>query len=99
VGELAIVFDPRAAVDVETAADWYEEQTPGLGLEFLVALDAVLDRVTHQPDVYQQVTEKTRRALLARFPFAVYYRATRTRITVLAVLHTRRRPSAWKDRT
>jgi plasmid stabilization system protein ParE len=97
--DLPVVFDSRAEADVETAADWYEEQASGLGVEFIEVLDIVVDRISQQPSLYQRVSRNIRRALLARFPFAVYYQVSSTHVTVLAVLHNRRSPSTWKKRT
>jgi hypothetical protein len=39
-----------------------------------------------------------RRYLLVRFPHAVFYNAGPDRLLILAVLHTRRHPDAWKRR-
>jgi hypothetical protein len=39
-----------------------------------------------------------RRALLGRFPYAVYYRLDSDIIDVIACLHTRRSPSRWRTR-
>jgi len=41
----AIVIKPEAAVDIREAFDYYEDNWPGLGSEFVDALDATLDVV------------------------------------------------------
>jgi len=38
-------FRPEAAADLEEAAEWYEAQKRGLGLEFLDQVQATLDRI------------------------------------------------------
>jgi hypothetical protein len=37
--------EPEASAELEDAAVWYESQRPGLGVEFLHAVDATLDRI------------------------------------------------------
>jgi plasmid stabilization system protein ParE len=39
-----------------------------------------------------------RRALVRRFPYAIYFRAAPDEIVVLAVIHGRRHPRHWQSR-
>ena len=41
--------EPEASTELEQAALWYEEQRPGLGTEFLEAVDATLERIATWP--------------------------------------------------
>lgn len=41
-----IIVHPEAEAEVQQAFDWYEEQSKGLGLEFLRAIEACLSGVT-----------------------------------------------------
>jgi plasmid stabilization system protein ParE len=41
----------------------------------------------------------TRRALLKRFPYAVYFAVDNEIIVVLAVFHTSRDPESWRRRS
>jgi hypothetical protein len=43
-------IQPLAQIEVEIAAQWYEEQRPGLGLEFVLELDAALERAARSPE-------------------------------------------------
>ena len=63
----------RADLDVEATARWYERQRSGLGLDFLGELRAAYARIVAGPLGYQGVGWDTRRALLRRFPYAVYF--------------------------
>ena len=86
----------RARRDVEAAAEWYERERPGLGDEFIDELDSLLARVVKAPAQFPIVMEETRRALVRRFPFAVYFVADDERVIVLAIVHLHRHPDAWK---
>ena len=94
----ALLADPRADLDVEATVRWYEHQRPGLGLEFLEELRAAYTRIVTRPLGYQDVGLGTRRALLRRFPYAVYNVIGNDVIAVLAVLHASRDPAEWHRR-
>jgi len=95
---LAVVITPAAEVDLQAAIEWYESKQPELSCHFRLALDAALSVVARHPDSSLSVTSSLRRALLRRFPHAVYYRHTETVIEVVAILHTSRHPRVWQAR-
>jgi plasmid stabilization system protein ParE len=94
-----VLVRPAAAADIEEAFLWYEGQRVGLGLEFRSELEATIDRVAANPQLYQVVHRNTRRALLRRFPYGVLYRAYPEAIIVVAVMHGRRAPKRWQSRS
>ncbi len=94
-----ILVRPAAAADIEEAFHWYEGQRPGLGDGFRFELKATLDRVAANPQLYQVLHRNTRRALLRRFPYGVFYREYPEAIVVVAVMHGRRAPRRWQSRT
>ena len=93
-----LVSEPRADIDIEAAFDWYEHEQPGLGLEFLDELRVAYDRIVDRPFKYPQLRLNTRRALLERFPYAVFFAVEDDVIVVLTVLHTSRNPAEWQRR-
>jgi len=66
------VFRPQADRELLSARRWYEEQRPGLGVEFARAIDEVVERISFRPLAFPSVHGETRRAVLRRFPYAVY---------------------------
>ncbi len=68
-----LVAEPRADLDVVATFDWYEKEQSGLGYEFLSELRATYDRVADGPLQYQHLRSGIRRALVRRFPYAVYF--------------------------
>jgi hypothetical protein len=80
---------------------WYESKRPGLGAEFLGAVHGVLVRVGTAPDQFPVWPDnpRFRRALAARFPYAVFFHIAGDEPIVVAVAHTSRRPGYWLDRT
>jgi toxin ParE1/3/4 len=67
-----LIIQSQAAQEADEVAKWYEDQFPGLGVEFLLELDVALGRVINNPDIYQPVYEDARRVLVRRFPYAAY---------------------------
>ena len=96
---LEVRLRPEAEQDLSEAAAWYEEQLSGLGHQFLDEVLAALSALTENPLVYPVVHRNTRRVLIHRFPFGVYYRIEGVTIVVPAVMHGSRDPRRWRIRT
>ena len=95
---LSILLLSRAEQDIAEARDWYEERNSGLGRDFLSAVDATMSRVAERPLAFPEVHGPTRRAVMRRFPYGIYYRIVGQQIVVLAVMHGRRHPRRWRQR-
>ena len=87
-----------ATEDIDQAFDWYETQRLGLGLEFLTAVEATLARIHREPLAFPVVYRDIRRALVRKFPYALFFIATADRTTILACSHVRRHPRRWQTR-
>lgn len=96
---MRLVVRGAAEADIKEAARWYERRSPGLGTEFLRAVDVALAEIARTPERYPVVRGSARRALLRRFPYAVYFVATSDLVSVLACMHARRNPRRWQGRT
>ena len=93
-----IRFRREAEADLAEAFDWYESQTPGLGVEFLKSVESALDVIVSNPRLYHEVVQNARRAIMRRFPFAITYLPVGRSIIVLAVLHQARDPECGRGR-
>ena len=94
----SLVFRPQAEAELLEARGWYEPQRAGLGQTFTETVDQALASIVADPLAHPRVHGETRRALLRRFPYAVYFRVMTDEIVVLAVMHGRRRPQRWRVR-
>ena len=92
-----VSFRPQAEAEAVETRDWYEDRRDGLGTEFREALDETIDRIVSHPLMHAKVHGETRRAILQRFPYAVYFRVVGEEIVVLAV-HGRQHPRRWQVR-
>lgn len=62
-----LIIRPEAEADLREAYAWYEEQRPGLGDEFLRAVDDCLAAIRRYPMMHPLVHREARRALARRF--------------------------------
>lgn len=46
---MRLIYHPEAEAELVDAAEYYEEQLPGLGAEFLDAVDVAVDVVVSDP--------------------------------------------------
>lgn len=88
-------FSTRALREIGEAQEWYELQSPGLGEEFIAAMELQLKRLEQAPLLYAEVIPRVRRALLPRFPYGLFYAVRGNLVNILAVLHDARKPSRW----
>ena len=93
-----IVFRPQAEDEILEARQWYESRQAGLGRAFGRAADELISRIAAHPLVFPRVRNEIRRAVLSRFPYAIYFRDMEDTIVVLAV-HSRQDPRRWQNRS
>ncbi len=92
------LFRPAAAADIERAFAWYERERAGLGEEFLTEVLTSVHAVVDRPETFPVLHRQTRRALVRRFPYALFFRVVDERTVFVACFHVRRNPSVWKRR-
>jgi plasmid stabilization system protein ParE len=92
------IYRPAAAADIDGAYARYERERRGLGEEFLTEVYATARSVLEMPEAYPVVVRQTRRALVHRFPYGLFYRILDGSIVFVACFHTSRNPALWKRR-
>jgi toxin ParE1/3/4 len=90
-------FHPEAKRELQDAAAWYNHQRKGLGAEFFLCIDESISRIIENPLLYPIIHNNIRRAVVRRFPFAVFYEVDEE-IRVIAIFHSYRNPNWWKSR-
>lgn len=93
-----VIFRSAAQEDIVAAYRWYEARQPHLGAAFLDEIDKVEQLVSSDPELFNVIRGDVRRAILHRFPYAVFYVVRPEWISVVAVLHHARHPKAWQRR-
>ena len=92
------VVRPAAAADIRRAYAWYQREREGLGEEFLEEVRAAMEAVLMTPAAYPVLHRQTRRALVHRFPYALFFRVIDDTVVFVACFHTHRNPESWKRR-
>ena len=92
------VFRPAAAADIEHAYNWYESQRAGLGEEFMAVLNTAVESISENPLAYPVIHRQTRRLLIRRFPYGLYFRLLDNHPIIIACMHGSRDPVRWQSR-
>jgi len=95
---MTVRFHPAARVELREARLWYEERSPLSAVAFAQEVDAAVSRIAEATMRYPVAEHGTRRVLLDRFPYNVFYRVGIEEIVVVAIAHQRRRPGYWSGR-
>lgn len=91
-----VAFEAAAQAEIAEAFAWYEQQSYGLGGDFLRMLAAAEEQLARNPQAFPPTRGRFRRILIRRFPYALHFELlSDTRVSVLACLHHRRDPAKW----
>lgn len=93
-----LILAPEVEQDLAEYYAWYEGTRNGLGEEFLSCVDACIEAIRRNPEMYMRVFEEYRRGLVRRFPHAVFYEYSQGVVTVYGIFHTSRHPDKWRQR-
>jgi toxin ParE1/3/4 len=93
---MKVIVLHRVRPAILEAAQWYEDQRPGLGGEFLAAVDGAVLAIAGSPHRFPIVYHDARRAQLERFPYGVFYVLRHEVIHVFAVSPLAASPRKWQ---
>ena len=93
-----VEFHPEAQDEFISAAEFYDAQTPGLGLDFIHTVRQTYERLLEAPASGPAFGRRLRRLLVPKFPYGLLYHVEPERIYIIAVMHLRRRPGYWRSR-
>jgi plasmid stabilization system protein ParE len=95
---MRVRLHPEARAELRAARKWYYERSPLSATAFAHAIDSAVSRIAETPTSYGSAEHGTRKFVLQRFPFNIFYRPEETEIVIVAVAHQRRRPGYWTMR-
>jgi len=61
-----------ASQDLTDGVTYYEDRSPGLGLDFLNEYEATLSRIFRTPEGWRQISPRHRRCRLDGFPLQLF---------------------------
>lgn len=93
-----VYFLDIAEQEFNDAFEYYESEQEGLGARFKTEVIKTLSRITAYPSAYQKLSKRTRRCLVAKFPYGIIYQQNQEEILIIAVANLHRKPDYWLAR-
>jgi toxin ParE1/3/4 len=94
----AVEFHPEATAELEAAIEYYEQCSPGLGVDLRKEVEIAAQKIQSAPLRWMPYSKNTRRFLIQRFSYLVIFLEFDERIFIVAVAHGKRRPGYWHGR-
>ncbi len=97
---MTFAFHPEAGLELAEAADWYEDQSFGLGDRFLAAVDHAVSIIQSDPERFPSLDGAIRVYRMKIYPYKIFYTCDQNleALYIFAVSHKRRRPEYWLER-
>lgn len=93
-----ISFRPEAQDEFVDSCRFCEKRNPAVRFRFESAVEAKLQSIVENPDLYPIVEGDMREATLTRFAYTIFFRVTDDEVRVISVVHHSRDPAAWQSR-
>ncbi|MCH8812808.1 MAG: type II toxin-antitoxin system RelE/ParE family toxin [Gemmatimonadetes bacterium] len=94
-----LIIRSLAEAEIEQAHLWYAERSPDAARHFLDEIGAVFSRIVENSDQYPQVRSHLRRARMPSFPYGIYFTIVGDIVSVVGVVHARRHPQRWSNKS
>ena len=90
----------EAEEEMNSSAKYYNQQSSGLGLDFLEEIEKSLKFIEKSPESWPYYEENIHKYNTRRFPFSLYYvfQKDLDKIIIIAVAHQKKKPGYWKQR-
>ncbi len=95
---MRVKFSKYAVSELEDAAEYYNQEYPGLGDRFKMEVRKAAERISDYPTWWSVEKGDIRKYLLHKFPYKLLYSIENDHIFIIAVAHQHRRPDYWIDR-
>ena len=92
----SIEISEEAENDILIAFEWYEQQRPQLGAEFIDILDNCLKDIAQHPQYFGYKHKHLRGCAVKKFPYLVLFQVEIKTVKIISVFHTNRNPESFK---
>ena len=95
-----VVHDAAATMEFREAVAWYEVESEGLGLRFVLEVQAVMEAISSHPLFFSKAGRKSRKARVINWPYTIYFVVIEAHqeVKVTAVWHGARDPADLQKR-
>ena len=91
-------FHSAAQAELREGVVFYETDARRLGADIAAKVRAIIEQILEYPDAGSPADAGVRRRLLRRFPYTIVYLCDVDPISIVAVMHQRRKPGYWLTR-
>lgn len=97
---MRVSFLKVAHSELDKAIAYYEVQESGLGSRFRLEVLRSLHRIADNPNAFVLLGRRSRRCLVAKFPYGIIYqyKPETNEVLVIAVAHLHRQSDYWLAR-
>jgi plasmid stabilization system protein ParE len=88
-------FHPLAIKELIDSIDYYEDNNPGLGLEFFKEVYTTIQRILQFPNAWSKISQNCRRCITQRFPYGIIYRVKEKEILIVSIMQLNQKPKNW----
>ena len=85
--------------DLEQAADWYDERSPGLGEALIDRVADAARRVIRSPEEHGVGPLGLRVCRVSRFPYVIPFEQVGKTILILGLFHSAMSEERWRERS
>lgn len=96
--KLRIKIYQGAITDIRQAAEWYEEQSVGLGKRFKSEVKKQVNALAGSAFHHAVGYDDVRCLKIPKFPFNIHYTISNNEVIIFAVIHTSRNPEIWNTK-
>ena len=96
-----LIFTNESQDDLRNGFSWYEEKRVGLGIDFMLAIEATLRIIERNPFTYSKAPTNMpniRRAIVFKFSYSIFYSVIDQSVVILAVVSSKQDTAIWKTR-
>ena len=87
-----LIIAAKAYKDIETARNWYDNQSALAGDWFVNEINVHVSNITKNPWRYAMIAVGIRRKLLKRFPYKIFFSVKSNVIVILRIRHNKQKP-------
>lgn len=86
-----LIIAAKAYKDIETARNWYDNQSSLAGDWFIDEINLYVSNITKNPWRYTMVVTGIRRCLLKKFPYKIFFCVKNEVIILLRIRHNKQK--------
>lgn len=96
---MKVAFHEAARAEFDEAVRQYRTISQNLADDFRDKSQRAISLIVERPNAWHRLAGGVRRLRLHRFPYGIVYRVRGETIEIYAVMHLKRRPGYWRDRS